>query len=60
MSAGHARSADYTVTALFPPRVTRIDLIYAYPAFTGLAPRTEEDGGDIYAQDIKADCSLGL
>jgi hypothetical protein len=49
VSAGHARSADYTVTALFPPRVARIDLIYAYPAFTGLASRTEEDGGDIYA-----------
>lgn len=49
VSAGQARSADYTVTALFPPRVTRIDLSYAYPSFAGLAPREEQDGGDIYA-----------
>ena len=49
VSAGTARSADYTVTALFPPRVTRIDLSYVYPSFSGLAPREEQNGGDIYA-----------
>jgi hypothetical protein len=49
VTAGQARSPDYTVTALFPPRVTRIDLSYAYPSFAGLAPRDEQDGGDIYA-----------
>jgi hypothetical protein len=49
VSAGSAVSSDYTVTALFPPRVEQIDLRYAYPAFTGLAVREEEDGGDIYA-----------
>jgi hypothetical protein len=49
VSAGTARSADYTVTALFPPRVTRIDLSYVYPSFSGLSPREEQDGGDIYA-----------
>jgi hypothetical protein len=49
VSAGTARSADYTVTALFPPRVTRIDLSYVYPSFSGLAPREEQDSGDIYA-----------
>ena len=49
VSAGTARSADYTVTALYPPRVTRIDLSYVYPSFSGLAPREEHDGGDIYA-----------
>ena len=28
--------------------MTRIDLEYAFPAFTGMAPRHEEDGGDIF------------
>ena len=49
VSAGQAASPDYTVTALFPPRVQRIDIQYQYPSFSGLAPRTEQDGGDIYA-----------
>ena len=40
---------DYLVEALSPPRVTRIDVEYAYPAFTGLPPRVEEDGGDLFA-----------
>ena len=42
-------STDYLVEALSPPRVMRIDVEYAYPAFTGLAPRSEEDGGDLFA-----------
>ena len=42
-------SRDYRVEALVAPRVRRIDVQYAYPVFTGLAPRIEEDGGDIYA-----------
>ena len=37
------------MTALFPPRVKRIDIQYDYPSFSGLAARNEEDGGDIYA-----------
>ena len=49
VSAGLARSARYTVTALTAPRVERIDLHYVYPSFAGLAPRDEQDGGDIYA-----------
>jgi hypothetical protein len=49
VSAGSARSARYTVTALRPPRVARIDLHYVYPSFAGLPPRDEQDGGDIYA-----------
>jgi hypothetical protein len=49
VTAGSARSAEYTVTALFAPRVQRIDLRYEYPAFTKLAPRDDDDGGDIYA-----------
>lgn len=49
VSAGRALSREYTVTALVPPRIERIELRYEYPAFTGLGPRSEEDGGDIYA-----------
>ena len=49
VAAGSVRSEDYTVTALFAPRVKRIDLHYAYPSFAELAPRDEQDGGDIYA-----------
>ena len=41
-------SRDYRVEALVAPRVRQVDVQYAYPAFTGLAPRVEEDGGDIY------------
>lgn len=47
--AGATKSAEYRVTALFPPRVERIDLLYRYPSFSGLAEREEHDGGDIYA-----------
>lgn len=43
------RSADYAVTLLAFPRVSRIDLTYDFPDFTKLASRTEKDGGDIYA-----------
>ena len=48
VSAATLTSPDYRVEALVAPRVRRIDVWYAYPAFTGLAPRVEEDGGDIY------------
>lgn len=46
--AGAAVSNDYAVTALFAPRIARIELEYRYPGFTGLEPRTDEDGGDIF------------
>jgi hypothetical protein len=49
VAAGPARSAEYTVTALLPPRAERIELDYDYPAFTKLPSRHEDDGGDIYA-----------
>ena len=49
VTAGSRRSADYTVTALFGPRVAQIDLRYEYPPFANLPPREERDGGDIYA-----------
>ncbi len=49
VSAATVRSTTYTVTALTAPRVTRIDLHYTYPPFSHLAPRDEQDGGDVYA-----------
>ena len=49
VEAGAFTSPDYLVEALSPPRVTRIDVEYAYPSFTGLAPQFEEDGGDLFA-----------
>lgn len=49
VAAGALAGRDYLVEALSPPRVTRIDVEYTYPAFTGLAPRVEEDGGDLFA-----------
>ena len=48
VAAGAASSGTYSVTALFPPRVTRVDVRYDYPSFTGLRPRDDEDTGDIY------------
>jgi hypothetical protein len=49
VSAATLRSSTYSVTALTAPRVTRIDVHYTYPAFSRLAPRDEQDGGDVYA-----------
>ena len=49
VAAGATASAEYSVTAVFPPRVQRIDLQYRSPEFSGLAARDEQDGGDIYA-----------
>ena len=49
VGAAALTSRVYLVEALSPPRVTRIDVEYTYPAFTGLAPRVEEDGGDLFA-----------
>ena len=36
------------MTVIRPPRVERIDLRYEYPPAFRMAPREEEDGGDIY------------
>ena len=47
--AASLTSDEYAVTALFPPRVSRIDVAYEYPAHTGLPSRVEADGGDIHA-----------
>jgi hypothetical protein len=48
VTAGPAVSRAYAVTALYPPRVQRIEVHYDYPSFTGLKPREERDGGDVY------------
>ena len=47
--AGKVTSPIYAVTVARPPRVTRVDLEYTYPAALGLKPRLEQDSGDIYA-----------
>jgi hypothetical protein len=47
--AGGLVSPTYEIGIAFPPRVTGIDLDYAYPAASGVRPWTEEDtDGDIY------------
>jgi hypothetical protein len=47
--AGAVTSPTYEIAVAVPPRVTRIDVHYTYPAGLKLPPRTETDGGDIYA-----------
>jgi hypothetical protein len=47
--AGSIASPIYRVRVARPPHVVRIDADYAYPAGLGLPPRTETDGGDVYA-----------
>ncbi|MBI3492067.1 MAG: hypothetical protein HY047_09835 [Acidobacteria bacterium] len=47
--AGSLTSPTYEIAVAYPPRVTHIDVDYTYPAGLGLAPRTEQDSGDIYA-----------
>ncbi len=51
VTAGSRASREFTVSALFPPKIRRIDAHYEYPAFTGLPPRDEKDGGDLYAPE---------
>ncbi|HUE86585.1 MAG TPA: hypothetical protein VMO26_10955 [Vicinamibacterales bacterium] len=48
VSAANARSDNYAITVIRPPRVERIDLHYEFPRGVGLEPRTDEDSGDIY------------
>ena len=47
--AGSAASDAFAVTAVSPPKVQSIDVSYTYPSFTGLSPREDKDGGDVYA-----------
>jgi hypothetical protein len=48
VTAGPARSDEFAIEVIRPARVTRIDVRYTYPEGLGLAPRVEEDRGDIY------------
>ena len=43
------RSPTYTVEVADLPYVGQLDLTYRYPSYTGMAPRTVEDGGDVAA-----------
>lgn len=47
--AGTLESDVHDIEVVRPPRVTRVDVEYRYPAALGLEARTEEDTGDIYA-----------
>jgi hypothetical protein len=49
VSAGALKSPVFEVNVVRAPRVARIDVEYTYPKGLGLAPRIDEDGGDIYA-----------
>ncbi|HSG09203.1 MAG TPA: DUF4175 family protein [Longimicrobiales bacterium] len=43
------RSSTFTIDVADLPYVDRLDLTYNFPAYTGLPPRTVEDGGDVAA-----------
>src|SRR5262249_45222978 len=47
--AGTLVSTTYAVLVARAPRVARIDLDYSYPAALHVAPRSEQDAGDIFA-----------
>ncbi|NJD18730.1 MAG: hypothetical protein FIA95_05540, partial [Gemmatimonadetes bacterium] len=43
------RSPTFVIDVADLPYVDRLDLVYHLPAYTGLPPRTVEDGGDVVA-----------
>ncbi|PYR22114.1 MAG: hypothetical protein DMF98_20890 [Acidobacteria bacterium] len=43
------RSPMFTLSVVDLPTVSKLDLEYHFPAYTGLAPRKVEDGGDVAA-----------
>lgn len=43
------RSPTFTIDVADLPYVDRLDLTYHFPSYTGLPPRTVEDGGDVAA-----------
>ena len=47
--AGDGTTRIQQLTVIDPPVVTGLRLEYDYPAYSGLAPRVEEEGGDIRA-----------
>ena len=50
VSAGALASPDYSVTAVEPPGIERIDVSYRYPAHLGLPARVDA-GGDVHAPE---------
>ena len=49
VEAGGVRSPVFRIDVSDLPYVSRVDLEYRFPEYTGLAPRKVEDGGDIAA-----------
>lgn len=49
IEAGAIRSATYRINVVEAPFVRALTLDYVYPAYTGLAPKRVENGGDIVA-----------
>jgi hypothetical protein len=49
VEAAGVRSTTYRIEVRDLPYVDRLDLEYHFPAYTGLSPQQQEDGGDIAA-----------
>ncbi|RPI24602.1 MAG: hypothetical protein EHM61_16630, partial [Acidobacteria bacterium] len=49
VQAGNVRSAEFSIDVRDVPQVETVNLIYHFPAYSGLPDRTEEDTGDIVA-----------
>lgn len=49
VESGTVRSATYRITVIDAPFVSAVTLEYAFPSYTGLAPKRVENGGDIVA-----------
>jgi hypothetical protein len=49
VEAGDGHVGPIAVAVIDPPAVSRLRLAYEYPSHTGLAPRVEQEGGDIRA-----------
>ena len=47
VEAAGVRSPVFNLTVVELPYVKQLDLEYHFPTYTGLAPRTVEDGGDV-------------
>jgi hypothetical protein len=48
LSVGGTESENYKITLREPPLIDRIDLVYKYPDYTGLAPqKVDNSGGEI-------------
>jgi hypothetical protein len=49
VEAAGVKSPTFTLKVVELPYVKQLDLEYHFPSYTGLAPRTIEDGGDVAA-----------